>query len=133
MSVPSAFSMTGSLPWRAWRNVRKPSRSRRPLTPAAAGSPAPAGPSKSANPLQSLESHFTRHPTTPAQNQAAAPLPVDPLQALAGRWKQLPAKLSLRELEDDPDLAQTQIQLIYDTELITQQVCGAPRVTTPCY
>jgi tetratricopeptide (TPR) repeat protein len=93
---------------------------------AAAGSPAPAGPSKSANPLQSLESHFTRHPTTPTQNQAAAPLPVDPLQALAGRWKQLPAKLSLRELEDDPDLAQTQIQLIYDTELITQQVCGAP-------
>jgi hypothetical protein len=38
----------------------------------------------------------------------------------------VPATLSLRELEDDPDLAQTLIQLIYDTELITQQVCGAP-------
>jgi hypothetical protein len=51
---------------------------------------------------------------------------VDPLQTLTARWKQLPAKISLRQLEDDPDLAQTQIQLIYDTELITQQVCGAP-------
>ncbi len=38
----------------------------------------------------------------------------------------LPAKVSLSVLENDPDLAQTQIQLIYDTELITQQVCGAP-------
>jgi hypothetical protein len=30
------------------------------------------------------------------------------------------------DLNADPDLAQTQIQLIYDTELTTQQVCGAP-------
>ena len=35
-------------------------------------------------------------------------------------------QVSLSELENDPDLAQTQIQLIYDTELVTQQVCGAP-------
>jgi Flp pilus assembly protein TadD len=99
----------------------------RPQTPATANSAtAPAaGPSKP-NPLQSLESRFTGHPSTPPQNQAAAPPPVDPLQSLAERWKQSPAKLSLRELEDDPDLAQTQIQLIYDTEMITQQVCGAP-------
>jgi tetratricopeptide (TPR) repeat protein len=99
----------------------------RPQTPATANSAAApaAGPSKS-NPLQSLESRFARHPTGPSQNQAAAPPPVDPLQSLTERWKQLPAKLSLRELENDPDLAQTQIQLIYDTEMITQQVCGAP-------
>ena len=90
---------------------------------AAASAPAPA---VASNPLQSLKSRFTGHPTAPTPNQAAAPPPVDPLQALTARWKQLPAKLKLRELEEDSDLAQTQIQLIYDTELLTQQLCGAP-------
>jgi tetratricopeptide (TPR) repeat protein len=92
----------------------------------AVSAPPPAAASKSSNPLQSLESHFTRHPTAATPNQAAAPPPVDPLQALTERWKQSPAKISPRQLEHDPDLAQTQIQLIYDTELITQQTCGAP-------
>ena len=104
----------------------------RPQTPAtnsaasSTGTAAPAAGSGKSNPLQSLESRFARHPTGPTQNPAAAPPPVDPLQSLTERWKQVPATLSLRELEDDPDLAQTQIQLIYDTEMITQQVCGAP-------
>jgi hypothetical protein len=93
---------------------------------AAASAPAPAVASQGSNPLQSLKSRFTGHPTAPTPNQAAAPPPVDPLQALTARWKQLPAKLKLRELEENSDLAQTQIQLIYDTELVTQQVCGAP-------
>jgi tetratricopeptide (TPR) repeat protein len=101
----------------------------RPPTPAkssaAAGAPPPAA-SKGSNPLQSLTSRFTSRSTAPAPNQAAAPPPVDPLQSLAERWKQLPAKVSLTALENDPDLAQTQIQLIYDTEMVTQQVCGAP-------
>jgi tetratricopeptide (TPR) repeat protein len=92
----------------------------------AASAPPPAGKSKGPNPLQSLTSHFTRNATAPAPNQAAAPPPVDPLQSLAERWKGLPAKVSLTTLENDPDLAQTQIQLIYDTEMVTQQVCGAP-------
>ncbi len=102
----------------------------RPQAPAiesaAAATPPPAAASNIPNPLQSLESHFTRRPAPLAPNQVAAPPPVDPLQALADRWKQSPAKISPRQLEEDPDLAQTQIQLIYDTELITQQVCGAP-------
>ncbi len=100
----------------------------RPPAPAkdsSASAPPPAA-TKGSNPLQSLTSRFTSHPATPAPNQAAAPPPVDPLQSLAERWKRLPAKVSLSELENDPDLAQTQIQLIYDTELLTQQVCGAP-------
>jgi tetratricopeptide (TPR) repeat protein len=92
----------------------------------AASAPPPAVASKGPNALQSLTSRFTSRPTSPASNQAAAPPPVDPLQSLAERWKRLPAKVSLSELENDPDLAETQIQLIYDTELITQQVCGAP-------
>jgi Flp pilus assembly protein TadD len=78
------------------------------------------------NPLQSLESRFGHHPIAPTGNQPPAPAPVDPLQAIAERWQQLPANISLNDLEKDPDLAQTQIQLIYDTEVITQQVCGAP-------
>jgi Flp pilus assembly protein TadD len=80
----------------------------------------------SSNPLASLASRFSRHTTPATQNQpAAAPL-VDPLQALAERWQQLPAKVSVTALEKDPELTQTQIQLIYDTEIITQEVCGAP-------
>jgi tetratricopeptide (TPR) repeat protein len=99
---------------------------RPPPANSAASAPPPAAASKGPNALQSLTSRFTSRPTSPASNQAAAPPPVDPLQSLAERWKRLPAKVSLSELENDPDLAETQIQLIYDTELITQQVCGAP-------
>jgi tetratricopeptide (TPR) repeat protein len=100
----------------------------RPPAPAkdsSASAPPPAA-TKGSSTLQSLTSRFTNRPATPAPNQAAVPPSVDPLQSLAERWKQLPAKVSLSELENDPDLAQTQIQLIYDTELLTQQVCGAP-------
>jgi hypothetical protein len=78
------------------------------------------------NPLKNFASRFSRHPTAPTKSLAATPPPVDPLKALAERWKQLPAKISLADLENDSDLAQTQIQLIYDTEITTRQVCGAP-------
>jgi tetratricopeptide (TPR) repeat protein len=77
------------------------------------------------NPLQSLASRLTGHPAQPAQKPAETAAPIDPLQGLEARWQQMPAKLTLADLNADPDLAQTQIQLIYDTELITQQVCGA--------
>jgi Flp pilus assembly protein TadD len=92
-----------------------------PATPSAA--PAPK---VSSNPLQSLASRFTRQPSKPAGNQAAAPPAVDPLQGLVERWQKLPPKVTLAELEKDPELAETQTQLVYDTELVTQQVCGAP-------
>jgi tetratricopeptide (TPR) repeat protein len=80
----------------------------------------------SSNPLASLTSRFSRHATPPTQSQPAAAPPADPLQALAERWQQLPAKISVTALEKDPELPQTQIQLIYDTEIVTQEVCGAP-------
>jgi Flp pilus assembly protein TadD len=92
-----------------------------PATPSAA--PAPK---VSSNPLQSLASRFTRQPSKPAGNQAAAPPAVDPLQGLVDRWQKLPSKVTLAELAKDPELAETQIQLVYDTELITQQACGTP-------
>ncbi len=86
---------------------------------------APA-PKVSSNPLQSLASRFTRRPSKPAGNQVAAPPAVDPLQGLVERWQKLPPNVTPAELAKDPELAETQIQLIYDTELVTQQVCGAP-------
>src|SRR6202051_2594369 len=91
-----------------------------PATPSAA--PAPK---VSSNPLQSLASRFSRQPSKPAGNQAAAPPAVAPLQALVERWQKLPPKVSSTELAKDPELAETEIQLIYDTELVTQQACGA--------
>lgn len=93
---------------------------------------APAAPSAtptpkvSSNPLQSLASRFTRQPSNPAGNQPAAPPAVDPLQALLKRWQELPVRLSTAQLAKDPDLAESEIQLIYDTEIVTQQVCGPP-------
>jgi hypothetical protein len=87
--------------------------------------PGPKGTSSS-NPLANLASRFTNRPSKPAESPAPAAPPVDPLQPLVERWQQLPVRLSLADLEKDPELAQAQIQLIYDTELITQQVCGAP-------
>jgi tetratricopeptide (TPR) repeat protein len=87
----------------------------------------PASKSSSiSNPLANLASRFTNRSSKPAESPAAAAPPADPLQALVERWQQLPVRLTLAELEKDPELAQAQIQLIYDTELITQQVCGAP-------
>jgi tetratricopeptide (TPR) repeat protein len=90
----------------------------------ATSAPAPASRSTS-NPLQSLASRFTSKATKAPTNQAPSPPPVDPLQVLATRW-QRPAAVKMADLENDPELAQAQIQLIYDTEMITQQVCGAP-------
>jgi hypothetical protein len=55
-----------------------------------------------------------------------AAVPVDALAALASRWKKEPVTIKLSDLENDPDLAQSEVQLIYDTEKITQQVCGPP-------
>jgi tetratricopeptide (TPR) repeat protein len=90
----------------------------------ATSAPAPES-RQTSNPLQSLASRFTSKTTKAPTNQAPSPPPVDPLQALAARWQQPPA-VKLTDLENDPELAQAQIQLIYDTEIITQQVCGAP-------
>ena len=93
-----------------------------PASPSVASTP----PSQSSsNPLQSLASRFSRQPSKPAGTQPATPA-VDPLQGLVEQWQRSPSKITLAELAKDPELAQTQIQLIYDTELITQQVCGTP-------
>jgi Flp pilus assembly protein TadD len=94
--------------------------------PAKDSAQASAPAAKTSSPLQNFASRFSRRPAQPAPSPAANPAPVDPLAALTQRWQQLPAKISATDLEKDPELTQTQIQLIYDTELVTQQVCGAP-------
>jgi tetratricopeptide (TPR) repeat protein len=89
---------------------------------AQASSPA----AKNSSALQNFASRFSRRPAQSVPNATATPAPVDPLAALTQKWQQLPVKISARDLEKDPELTQAQIQLIYDTELITQQICGAP-------
>lgn len=48
------------------------------------------------------------------------------LAPLVARWSQLPATMTIDQLEQNPDLEQTVIQLAYDTETTTVQTCGAP-------
>ena len=78
------------------------------------------------NPLKSFASRFGRHPADATPNQKAAPSPTELLQGVAARWKELPPRLTVADLEKDPALAKSQTDLIYDTELVTQQVCGEP-------
>jgi tetratricopeptide (TPR) repeat protein len=81
---------------------------------------------KSSNPLQNFASRFSRRPSPPTPNPPAKPAAIDPLVPITQRWQQLPVRMSASELEKDPELTEALIQLIYDTELVTQQVCGAP-------
>lgn len=48
------------------------------------------------------------------------------LQSLSSQWQQLPARLRLLQLEQDPQLEQTIMQLVYQTEQVTSEQCGAP-------
>ncbi|HTZ88995.1 MAG TPA: tetratricopeptide repeat protein [Alloacidobacterium sp.] len=48
------------------------------------------------------------------------------LQALANQWQQLPKTLRLLQLEQNPELEQQIMQLVYQTEQVTSQLCGAP-------
>ena len=91
----------------------------------AATTPAKAGGLR--NSLENLASRLGGHPAKPLESIAppAAP-PSDQLAALAARWKQEPLKITLSNLENDPDLFQSELQLIYDTEKVTAQVCGPP-------
>jgi tetratricopeptide (TPR) repeat protein len=45
---------------------------------------------------------------------------------LQTRWQEIPTKLSVFALERDPQLEQTTMSLVYETEEQTAQICGAP-------
>lgn len=48
------------------------------------------------------------------------------LGAVVARWGQIPKRLSAQQLEQQPDLEQSMLQLVFDTETTTAQTCGAP-------
>ena len=48
------------------------------------------------------------------------------LADLQTQWQQIPARLTVRALEQDPQLEQTTMSLVYNTEEQTAQLCGAP-------
>jgi tetratricopeptide (TPR) repeat protein len=48
------------------------------------------------------------------------------LADLQSQWQQVPANVTVRALEQDPQLEQTTMHLVYDTEEQTAQLCGAP-------
>lgn len=45
---------------------------------------------------------------------------------LQGQWQQIPANVSVHMLAHDPQLEQTVMSLVYETEEQTAQVCGIP-------
>ncbi|HEY6446972.1 MAG TPA: tetratricopeptide repeat protein [Acidobacteriaceae bacterium] len=49
-----------------------------------------------------------------------------PLMSLGARWAMVSTHLTAAQLEQEPDLEQSLVQLIYDTETTTAQTCGAP-------
>jgi tetratricopeptide (TPR) repeat protein len=55
-------------------------------------------------------------------NPAAAPK----LASIVSRWDQLPAVLNVSQLEEQPDLENSILQLAYDTETATAPICGQP-------
>lgn len=76
---------------------------------------------------QSLQSSFQHHPEkTEATNPSKPAQGSGSLADVVARWNKQPEKITLSRLESDPDLAQSIIQLIYDTERVTAQVCGPP-------
>lgn len=48
------------------------------------------------------------------------------LAGLVSRWDQLPAALTASQLEQKPELEQTILQLAWESETTTAQVCGPP-------
>lgn len=77
--------------------------------------------------LENLESRLTHHNAKPAADERAQPPPSgETLNALSARWQEQPENLTAAALANDPDLVQSEIQLIYDTERITGEICGPP-------
>ena len=50
----------------------------------------------------------------------------DEMATLANRWQKWKTKLTAAALADNTQLEKTTMQLVYDTEQVTEQVCGEP-------
>jgi tetratricopeptide (TPR) repeat protein len=51
----------------------------------------------------------------------------DDMAALGNRWQNARPRLTVAALVDSAQLEQATMQLVYDTEQVTEQVCGEPR------
>jgi Tfp pilus assembly protein PilF len=100
--------------------------------PAAAAAPAAASlPATAAGKGVAFVSRVLRGKLT-SGGKTAAVVPPQPdgqanataLTDLSNRWQQIPAKLTVRALEDNPNLEQTLITLVYDTEKATANIKG---------
>lgn len=89
--------------------------------------------------FNSCEAPVAAAAAAPPAQPASSPLPLvvqpNPLvqnaqasaKNLAARWAKVPKYLSLFRLEQNPQLEQTLMQLVYDTELDAQKQCGQPQ------
>jgi hypothetical protein len=71
----------------------------------------------------------SRQAPLPQSGKPGNPQPAPNLQALTSlgiRWEQEPERPTVQELEKSPRLQQSELQLIYDTEIITAAQCGTP-------
>lgn len=93
--------------------------------PAVSSAPAASQNGEGLSPLKKFARRFEHHSVEAADSSPAAS-PAEKLQAIQARWAQLPSRITLSSLANNPALASTQIQLIYDTERVTAQVCGPP-------
>ena len=104
---------------------------------AALPAPEPAANGRAAAPLADLAAHLAQlnplahRDGAPGQAGAAVtppePAAGDPFPALLARWAALPAGPALeRQMEHDPALAQSTLQLVYETARATAGSCGAP-------
>jgi tetratricopeptide (TPR) repeat protein len=57
---------------------------------------------------------------------ASAPANAAGLTDLATRWQQIPAHLDLLQVEQQPEMEESIMQLVFDTEHVTASICGAP-------
>jgi tetratricopeptide (TPR) repeat protein len=76
--------------------------------------------------IENFASRFRRTPKPATDEATSSPPSVSLLDALSARWTEQPDQLTASMLESNVNLTQSTIQLIYDTEKITQQVCGEP-------
>lgn len=72
-----------------------------------------------------LDAKLRAH-TRLAACSASAATPLAPLAPVIARWGQIPTRLTALQLEQQPELVQSILQLVYDTETVTAQACGAP-------
>ncbi len=112
-------------------------RHRQPHPPALSVSQSAAAP---ASPAHSGRKKYGTPAAHCLHQPPVSPLP-PPLSALVARWEQLPSRLTAVQLEQNPDLEQTLLQLVYDTETVTAQalrrsgpltmLCCCASLTTP--